>query len=275
MVGEYFLSLLFQLLFTIGAVALFGFASYFVNKTFYRIVGGGTAVCYATGVIGTPVHEASHALMCLVFRHKILEIKFFQIDPDSGVLGYVRHSYDYRNFYQRLGNFFIGVAPVLVGNAIILLMMFFLARDAWGGVTEAIGAVAQAEGAAAAAGAAFAAAGKSFIAVFMPANFANGWWYLFIVVALCIALHVNLSPADVSGSVSGAVMLVLLFAVVDVVLAIITSLTNADALGGFTGGVVTGGAVMMCVMALSLALSLALLAVAGLIRLIVYAVRRR
>ena len=273
-IGEYFLSLFFQLLFTAGAVALFGFLIYLVNRTFYRLVGAGRAVCYATGIIGTPIHEASHALMCLVFGHRIEEIKFFSPDPESGTLGYVRHSYNRRSFRQNLGNFFIGIAPVVTGGGVILLLLMLLASGAREGVLSAIGGITEAESIGGKAGAAVVAAGKSFLAIFAPVNFTDGWWYLFMALALCISLHVNLSPADVKGSLSGALAFVALFAVLDIVLAVIDAASGSGLLSVVTGGVVTGGAVLMSVMALSLGLSLVLLVVAAVVRLIVRTVRR-
>ena len=58
MVGEYILSLFLQLLFTVGSVMLFGLLTHLVNSSFYKAAGGGRAVCYATGVIGTPFTNA-------------------------------------------------------------------------------------------------------------------------------------------------------------------------------------------------------------------------
>lgn len=273
-IGEYFLSLLLQLLFTVGAVALFGFAIYLADRAFYRLAGGGRAVCYITGAIGTPIHEASHALMCLVFGHRIEEIKLFAPDPETGTLGYVRHSYDRHNLWHRIGNFFIGVAPVVIGSGVILLLLVLLVPQSREGVTGALSVITNASGVPAKAGAAFVAAGRLFVSVFSPACFTNGLWYLFIVVALCISLHVDLSPADVKGSVSGAVVLVLALAAVDAVLAVAGAVTGADPLGAVTSGIVTGGAVMSGVMALSLALSLVLVVIAAVVRLIVSAVSR-
>ena len=41
------------------------------------------------------------------------EIRLFQPDLETGVLGYVNHSYNKRNMYKVLGNYFIGVAPIV------------------------------------------------------------------------------------------------------------------------------------------------------------------
>lgn len=272
MVGEYFLSLFLQLLFTVGVITLFGLLTHIVNALFYRAAGGGRVVCYVTGVIGTPIHEGSHALMCLLFGHRITEIKFFQIDKESGVLGYVRHTYNSRSVYQQAGNFFIGVAPVLLGNAVILLLMFLLARNAFDGVNAAVTEGVSREGAALAAGV-FVAIGKSFLAIFSPLNFANGWFWLFLPLAFCISLHVDLSPADVKCGFAGGIILVLLIAVADLICALIQSYTGAAALTTLTGGILRAGTTLTCIMMLSLLFSLVLLAIAGAVRLIVRLVR--
>lgn len=80
-----------------------------------------------TGWLGTPIHELSHALMCRVFQHRVDEIALFEPDEESGRLGYVRHSFQAGNWYHELGNFFIGIAPLLGGSIVlaILLWMFY------------------------------------------------------------------------------------------------------------------------------------------------------
>lgn len=80
-----------------------------------------------TGWLGTPIHELSHVAMCLVFRHRIDDVALFEPDLESGRLGYVRHSFTKSNWFERVGNVFIGLAP-LAGGALALaalLMMFY------------------------------------------------------------------------------------------------------------------------------------------------------
>ena len=81
MIGDILLSFLLQIAFTVGIIVLFGFLIALCNKKFYANFGSrALRVCYITGAIGTPLHESAHALMCLLFGHKIVEIKFFQIN---------------------------------------------------------------------------------------------------------------------------------------------------------------------------------------------------
>ena len=80
-----------------------------------------------TGWLGTPIHEMSHVAMCIVFRHRIDDVALFEPDVQSGRLGFVRHSFTRANWFERLGNVFIGLAP-LAGGALALaalLMMFY------------------------------------------------------------------------------------------------------------------------------------------------------
>ena len=104
MIGDILVCYLLQIVFTVGLIVLFGFLIAFCNKRFYANFGNyGRAVCYITGAIGTPLHECAHALFCLIFGHKVTEIKLFQINAADGTLGYVNHSYNPKNIYHKVG----------------------------------------------------------------------------------------------------------------------------------------------------------------------------
>ena len=118
---------LFQLF---GSIIIFGFVLYVLSsitrRIFAKTLGSKTEV-YLTGWIGTPIHELSHALFCLIFRHKINDIKLFNTKSDT--IGYVLHSYDSRSWYQQIGNFFIGVGPIIIGTLIVYLLFILLAPE--------------------------------------------------------------------------------------------------------------------------------------------------
>ncbi|GMA70013.1 hypothetical protein GCM10025879_12590 [Leuconostoc litchii] len=86
--------------------------------TSYRI----TAILSFFGVI---THEVSHLIVAIIFRHHILEFRLWQIS-DDGVLGYVNREYNPHSFYQKLGNTFISVAPVVGVSSVILILMKFV-----------------------------------------------------------------------------------------------------------------------------------------------------
>lgn len=198
MVVQILLNILVQLMCFVGAMYLAGFLIYLFNRIFYSSFGNSRAVCYATGFIGTPIHELSHALFCLLFFHRINEIKFFQIDDESGTLGYVNHSYNRRNLYQRAGNFFIGVAPIVGGTLVLLLAARLLLPDVYGKIAEVLSGYARGG---ATVQTTFSALGGVLAAFF--GGYADPLWWVFLVLAMMIALHMNLSGADIKGSLSG------------------------------------------------------------------------
>lgn len=168
------------------------------------------------GWLGTVVHELGHALFCLIFRHKITEIKLLAPDPENGTLGYVKHSYNPQNIYQLAGNFFVGIGPILLGIAVIYLLSYWLL-----GLNPFN-------------------PGYSFNNVFSHLNtwetgrslFQNLWnssghllgdvfsrqhlssWqlFLFIYLAFAIGSSITLSPPDIKAALSGfGIILILMF----------------------------------------------------------------
>ena len=193
-----FIFYLLHVALTVGLFCLFGVVIAACNKLFYASLGNKSRlVCYATGFIGTPIHELSHALMCLIFRHKITEIKLFQINSADGVLGYVNHTYNPRNIYQHIGNFFIGIAPVLVGFLILTGLFYLLLPEVFNACVGMIGAVNWTNGV----GGFFGILTDLFGVLFDC--FGMWQWWVFVIVGSFIALHMTLSKADWKGAFSG------------------------------------------------------------------------
>ena len=184
-----------QMLFTVGVVVAFGLLIAVCRRGFCRIVGyNGPKILLITGAVGTPIHELGHALMCLIFGHRIDEIRLFDPDDENGTLGYVSHSYNSRNIYHQIGNFFIGVAPVLCGSGVLILLMRLLVPDVFFAVSGSLWASSSFSF-----GAVFATIG----AIFSFSNFGNILWWLFIILALMISSHMELSMADIKGGLVG------------------------------------------------------------------------
>ncbi|WP_026884339.1 membrane protein [Clostridium akagii] len=79
-----------------------------------------------TAWLGTPIHELGHAAMCVIFGHKISRMKLLQLNSGDGTLGFVEHSYNKNNIYQRIGNFFIGIGPIFSGISALLIGLYLL-----------------------------------------------------------------------------------------------------------------------------------------------------
>lgn len=245
------LSFLLQIAFTIGVIVVFGLLIALCNRKFYANLGMfGRAACYITGCIGTPVHELSHALFCLIFAHKITEIRLFQIDSEDGTLGYVKHSYNSKNIYQRIGNFFIGIAPIIVISALLLLLSWLLIPDF---VSEMFGLSSTLSGAD------FAEA-AGIIAGIVEAFFsrASSWqWWVLLIVGMFLALHMTLSRADIRGALGGLLFLLAVFLIADIVIGII----GGGLLTKVTLGFISVGSFLTCVLLLSLMISVIAVAI--------------
>ena len=97
------------------------------NRLFYI---GGWKGLLVTAWIGTPIHEISHYLLAVITNHKILELKLFKPDPNTGSLGYIVHSYKIDNFYQAvIGCSLISIAPFFGGAAVIYLLSAIVFPD--------------------------------------------------------------------------------------------------------------------------------------------------
>lgn len=93
----------------------------FIQRQYYQSIGW-LGILW-TAWIGTPIHELSHWLVAKIFRHHIEYVSLFKPNFASGKLGEVVHSYNPRNLYHQIGNFFIGAAP-LVGGVLVLSLLF-------------------------------------------------------------------------------------------------------------------------------------------------------
>jgi len=119
---------LIQLFVLLGPLLFLAFVMNFLarkNEEFSYKTLGQKVYLYVFGWLGTSVHELGHAIFAILFAHKISEIKLFT--PASGKsLGQVKHSYTKGNPYQTIGNFFIGIGPILLGALLLWLATWLL-----------------------------------------------------------------------------------------------------------------------------------------------------
>jgi len=186
-----------QILWLWGALFLIGFAIFFVSKLKDRAFSqsiGQKAELFLTGWIGTPVHEMGHAVFCVLFRHKITEAKFFA-PAEDGTLGYVKHEYNIKSTYQNIGNFFIGIAPMLFGATVIYALLGILLPQYL--PEELSGSIA-------------GTGWEIFRNFFRIENFSNWKFWLFLYLSMGISSHMKLSAADFKGAASGFITLLCL-----------------------------------------------------------------
>lgn len=210
-ISEFFLYLGNLLFLTLGVIVTCGLLAWLAECLFVRLTGAGNFV-YVSSVIGTPVHELGHAIMCVIFAHKITEMKLL-LPPGhpSGTLGYVSHSYHPKNLWARLGNLFIGFGPIFSGLGTMILMLVLCFPNQWNAYVETSKMLA---GGVSNAGE--IAGGVMSLLLSMPQAFVDCWWkaLIGIVVILSVSQHVTLSGADIKGSLSAVPLYVFLLAVV-------------------------------------------------------------
>lgn len=219
---EIFTNFIYQLVFTVGVIVVFGLIIALCRKAFYKIVGdNATKILLATGVVGTPIHELSHALMCVVFGHKITEIKLYQPNSTDGTLGYVNHTYNPKNLYHQIGNFFIGIAPILCGSGLLILLMFLMVNDVF---TDVMAEIQFVELLSTNFWEASTYAGYLQLFwdivtdIFEFTNMGNVLWWLFMILALMISSHMELSTADIKGGFKGFLFIAGLLLIADIIM---------------------------------------------------------
>jgi hypothetical protein len=193
-----------QIIWLWGVLFLIGFALHFVSKYRDRAFAasiGSKFELFFTGWIGTPVHEMGHAIFCVIFRHKITEAKFFSPSED-GTCGYIKHEYNPKSSYQKIGNFFIGTAPMLFGSVVIYALLGLLLPQSL--PQELNGSIAE-------------TGWEIFKNIFNSGNFGNWRFWVFIYLSFGIASCMKLSAPDFNGAISGFLTLLCLIFLVNLI----------------------------------------------------------
>jgi hypothetical protein len=155
-----------------------------------------------TGWLGTPVHELSHAFMCRVFQHRIDDMALFEPDRESGRLGYVRHSFKTGNWFQELGNFFIGFAPLLGGSIVLAVLLWIFYPES---IRTAI--AASAEGSSGdVLYQTWEVVSELCRGILTLSNFTTLRFWTFIYLVLCVGSHMAPSWSDYQGASRGVIL---------------------------------------------------------------------
>ena len=223
-----------------GSIIVFGFILYVLSsitrRIFAKTLGSKTEV-YITGWIGTPIHELSHALFCIIFRHKINDIKLF--NSKSETIGYVLHSYDSRSWYQQMGNFFIGVAPIIMGTLIVYLLFMLLAPELKNNIFEMPNLKYKQMFNSEILSIIYYSISNIFIYTYnifmniiknftLYAPFKSITFWIFLYLSISIASHMELSPADISHAWKGIIVIFALSLIINTFLIFIKVFLKFD-----------------------------------------------
>ena len=209
---------LIQIIYLFGIFFVFGLLLSRIQaailKNYSRSVGWRGVLW--TAWLGTPVHEYSHALIAVLFRHKIIDVVLFSPDASTGELGHVAHSYNQKSFYQSIGNFFIGAAPLILGPIILVILLCTLVpggRELFSSIPSSLDSLSiVAEG-----------IKNFFFSLFSPANLSSWRFWIFLYISFCIASHLAPSKADLKGVWRGWLLIVVCLFVANCVARLVNS----------------------------------------------------
>lgn len=192
---------------TLGIFIVCGFAVRFCSRAFSRLTGSGSGDVFdITSVIGTPVHELGHALMCLLFAHRIQRIQLWSPKHPNGVYGFVEHSYNRKNPWARLGCLFIGLGPIFSGLAVTVFVLWLCFPMQWSDYLTASRDLS-------ANGAELSQLTSGIFSLLgsILQAFSKDWLrsLLGVLIILPVSLHISLSWQDIKSAV-GAIPLYLL-----------------------------------------------------------------
>lgn len=215
-----------QLIWLLGLLFIFGLLLYlfarFTRITYVKSVGQKMDIIF-TGWIGTPVHELGHAIFCILFRHKIVEMKLYSPNSEDGTLGYVNHAYNPNSTFQKIGNFFIGVGPIIFGALVLYAIFYYLVpnkNEVFSNIeSQSQTLVNSVRGEYAGVFAAIWGSTKATLAsLFKADNFSDYKFWIFLYLAISISSHMQLSPPDIKGAKGGLISLLIFFLVLNLII---------------------------------------------------------
>ena len=175
-----------------------------------------------TAWLGTPIHELSHAVMCVLFRHQIKEMALFEPDQQSECLGYVRHAYRAGHWFDELGNVFIGIAPLLGGTASILFLLRVFYPSIWPEIWQVHSDATLAEF-----GTLFFGLFQSIVTgIFEWRQIGTFRFWLFLYLVLCVGSHMAPSFSDYQGAMRGSLIVIGGLALASLIISCFTTSAN-------------------------------------------------
>lgn len=194
------------LLYALLPVIAFGLAIYGAQRLFCTFVtpDTGRPLVLAASVLSVPVREAGQALACLLFAHRIEDIRFFDPNATDGEYGYVDHSYNPRNPLAVIGNFFFAIGPVILGLFAILVVLLACFHGAFASYAAALGAL---EESGAGFGEYFSTATGFFVSMLRDGSTGVLAKLIGCVFLLLLAFSVLLSPTDLRDAFGGLLVI--------------------------------------------------------------------
>jgi hypothetical protein len=166
---------------------------------------------YLFGWLGTAVHELGHLIFALIFGHHVSNVKLFSFNASNPEMGYVKHSFNKKNIYQNLGNFFIGIGPILLGGSALFIIGYFIFDIKFNTLTDSNLKIINSS--------VTQGVRDVFFSLYdalmytlksILQNEGIVWWkyVLFFYLLFAIGSSISLSKSDIKGSFSGLLLLI-------------------------------------------------------------------
>lgn len=191
-------------LFILIPILLFGLIfHYYSNKSSQNLLSINWFSYALFAFVGTTIHEISHYFMCLIFRYKINEVKLFR--PIKGkkdrILGYVNYSYNKNNLYQKIGNFFVGIAPMIGGSFVIAILFIFLMNPLYINLNNLDEITL-----------------KNIIMVMYNTKYNIFNLIIFTFLTISISVHMSISSSDLKNAIYGVIWLEFILLIISIIL---------------------------------------------------------
>lgn len=209
-----------MILYTVGAMIACGLAIEICYQLWFLLMGRRAGRIYwaLTSCVGTPVHELGHAIMCVLFGHRIEAIRLF---PTKAGGALVEHSYNKGNWYAAFGNLWISLGPMISGLAVIIGVLYWVYPVSMESFGSSVGELWQTGNAADA----WQCIRGLLLGLLTEQSSALWLRIVAFFLLFSMALHVRLSATDVRAMLSGVPMLLVLTTLA----ALVVALTGHDA----------------------------------------------
>lgn len=199
-----------------GIFLCFGYIYSFIekrNSSYIYLAFGSNGILF-NGIIGTAIHEIGHLIMCLIFHHKVSDFQLFNFKgyKYEETLGYVSHRYNHKNLYEKAGNFFIGIGPMISGTLFIILSFKLLLPNIYDSIN--INSYLTHLSSINIENVLFLLLSLSknlLFSLFNINNFTSINFYIFIYLMFSVSSHISLSKKDFENSSVGIFSLFLIF----------------------------------------------------------------
>ncbi len=195
---------LFGIFFVLGFILLK--LQKWTNNQYARSIGWKGILL--TAWFGTPIHEIGHVVFAKIFRHKVTYIGLFEPNANTGGLGHVEHEFQTYSLYQRVGNFFIGAAPMIFGSGVLVAMLYYFVPNA----KEIFSYISHEEYTLPIL---FSSLLQFLQHLFALSNLQTSIFYAFLYLSFCVASHIAPSDQDLKNMWGGFVWMIILLILVN------------------------------------------------------------